>query len=29
VLVLGATDEAGDVILLTPSSDVPLGSRIH
>jgi tRNA-binding protein len=29
VLVLGATDEAGDVILLEPRSDVPLGSRIH
>jgi tRNA-binding protein len=29
VLVLGATDEAGNVILLRPSSDVPLGARIH
>jgi tRNA-binding protein len=29
VLVLGATDEAGSVILLKPSSDVPLGARIH
>ena len=29
VLTLGATDEAGDVILLEPRSDVPLGSRIH
>ena len=29
VLVLGATDEAGNVILLKPSSDVPLGARIH
>ena len=29
VLVLGATDEAGDVILLGPGSDVPLGARIH
>jgi tRNA-binding protein len=29
VLVLGATDEAGNVILLTPSSDVPLGARVH
>jgi tRNA-binding protein len=29
VLVLGATDEAGNVILLMPSSDVPLGARIH
>ena len=29
VLVLGASDEAGNVILLQPSSDVPLGGRIH
>ena len=29
VLVLGATDEAGNVILLAPRSDVPLGARIH
>ena len=29
VLTLGATDEAGRVILLGPGSDVPLGSRIH
>ncbi len=29
VLVLGASDEAGDVILLGPGSDVPLGARIH
>jgi tRNA-binding protein len=29
VLVLGATDEAGDIILLEPRSDVPLGARIH
>jgi tRNA-binding protein len=29
VLVLGATDEQGQVILLQPRSDVPLGSRIH
>jgi tRNA-binding protein len=29
VLVLGATDEAGDVILLAPDADVPLGARIH
>src|SRR5690349_24877539 len=29
VLVLGASDEAGNVILLRPSSDVPLGARIH
>jgi tRNA-binding protein len=29
VLVLGASDEEGRVILLRPSSDVPLGSPIH
>ena len=29
VLVLGASDEDGNVILLEPRSDVPLGSRIH
>ena len=29
VLVLGASDEAGRVILLAPDADVPLGSRIH
>ena len=29
VLVLGAGDEQGRVILLKPSSDVPLGSRIY
>jgi tRNA-binding protein len=29
VLVLGATDEHGDVILLAPDADVPLGARIH
>ena len=29
VLVLGASDEAGRVILLAPDVDVPLGSRIH
>ena len=29
VLVLGAADEAGRVILLAPDSDVPLGARIH
>jgi tRNA-binding protein len=29
VLVLGALDEAGDVILLAPDADVPLGSRVH
>ena len=29
VLVLGASDEAGRVILLKPDTDVPLGARIH
>ena len=29
VLVLGALDEAGDVILLAPDADVPLGSSVH
>jgi tRNA-binding protein len=29
VLVLGATDEAGRVILLAPDADVPLGAKIH
>jgi tRNA-binding protein len=29
VLTLGATDAGGNVILLEPRSDVPLGSRIH
>jgi tRNA-binding protein len=29
VLCLGASDEAGRVILLAPDADVPLGSRIH
>jgi len=29
VLVLGASDAEGRVILLEPRSDVPLGSRIH
>ena len=29
VLTLGASDADGDVILLEPRSDVPLGSRIH
>jgi tRNA-binding protein len=28
VLVLGATDEEGRVILLAPDADVPLGARI-
>ena len=29
VLTLGASDEAGRIILLAPDSQVPLGSRIH
>src|SRR6201991_4881309 len=29
VLVLGASDEEGRVILLGPDADVPLGARIH
>ena len=29
VLVLGASDAEGRVILLEPRSDVPLGARIH
>ena len=29
VLVLGASDEAGRIILLRPDSVVPLGARIH
>jgi len=29
VLVLGASDAEGRVILLAPDSDVPLGARIH
>jgi tRNA-binding protein len=29
VLTVGASDEDGNVILLEPRSDVPLGSRIH
>ena len=29
VLCLGASDEAGDIILLAPDADVPLGARIH
>lgn len=28
VLVLGAPDEAGEVVLLAPTHDVPLGGRI-
>ena len=29
VLVLGASDEDGRIILLRPDADVPLGARIH
>jgi tRNA-binding protein len=29
VLCLGASDEDGDVILLEPRSEVPLGARVH
>jgi tRNA-binding protein len=29
VLTLGASDEAGRIILLAPDSGVPLGARIH
>jgi tRNA-binding protein len=29
VLTLGASNEAGEVILLAPDSEVPLGARIH
>jgi tRNA-binding protein len=29
VLTLGALDEQGRVILLSPDADVPLGARIH
>jgi tRNA-binding protein len=29
VLCLGAADTEGNVILLSPDADVPLGSRIH
>jgi tRNA-binding protein len=29
VLCLGASDEAGDIILLRPDVDVPVGARIH
>ena len=29
VLTVGASNEAGDVILLAPDADVPLGARIH
>ena len=29
VLTLGASNEAGEVILLAPGDEVPLGARIH
>ena len=29
VLCVGASDEQGNVILLAPDADVPVGSRIH
>jgi len=29
VLVLGASDEEGRIILLAPDTDVPLGARVH
>jgi tRNA-binding protein len=29
VLTVGASNDAGEVILLAPDSDVPLGARIH
>ena len=29
VLTLGASDAGGDVILLAPDADVPLGARVH
>ena len=29
VLVTGASNEAGEVILMAPDSEVPLGARIH
>ena len=29
VLTIGASNEAGEVILLAPDADVPLGARIH
>jgi tRNA-binding protein len=29
VLTLGASNEGGEVILLAPDSEVPLGARIH
>jgi tRNA-binding protein len=29
VLTVGASNEAGEIILLAPDADVPLGARIH
>jgi tRNA-binding protein len=29
VLCLGASNEAGEIILLRPDTDVPVGARIH
>ncbi|WP_135504645.1 tRNA-binding protein [Roseovarius aestuariivivens] len=29
VLVLGLSDENGDIVLLVPDKDVPLGERMH
>ncbi len=29
VLTLGVPDEAGNVVLLRPDTDVPLGGRLH
>ena len=29
ILVLGVPDEAGEVVLLTPDKDVPVGGRLH
>jgi len=29
VLVLGASDEGGRIILLRPDADVPVGARVH
>ena len=29
VLVLGLSDENGDIVLLTPDKDVPVGGRMH
>jgi tRNA-binding protein len=29
VLTVGASNEAGEIILLAPDAEVPLGSRIH